>query len=91
MEYVSPFDPRIARAGQPRPRGPTASRGVESCCSTSARPAATSSSTGSPSSCTSAGRQTVRLDKETFSKPASREVIDGVPLHGDLAVEALAD
>ena len=38
-----------------------------------------------------AGAATFRLDKETFSKPASREVIDRVPLHGDLLVEALAD
>ena len=37
------------------------------------------------------GAATVRMAKETFSKPASGEVVAAVPLHGDLAVEALAD
>lgn len=34
---------------------------------------------------------TVRLSKEIFSKPASSEVIEQVAIHGDLAVEGLAD
>ncbi|MDQ3857948.1 MAG: hypothetical protein M3327_05800 [Actinomycetota bacterium] len=38
-----------------------------------------------------AGAATARLAKPLFSRPAPREVLDAVPLHGDLAVEALAD
>ena len=37
------------------------------------------------------GAETARLAKPLFSRPAPREVLDAVPLHGDLAVEALAD
>jgi len=37
------------------------------------------------------GAETFRLSKEIFSKPASSEVIERVAIHGDLAVEALAD
>ena len=38
-----------------------------------------------------AGAETARLAKPLFSRPAPREVLEAVPLHGDLAVEALAD
>ena len=37
------------------------------------------------------GAETFRLAKEIFSKPASAEVIERVAIHGDLAVEGLAD
>lgn len=37
------------------------------------------------------GAETFRLSKEIFSKPASSEVIERVAIHGDLAVEGLAD
>jgi hypothetical protein len=37
------------------------------------------------------GAETFRLAKETFSKPASPEVLEQVAIHGDLAVEGLAD
>ena len=37
------------------------------------------------------GAATTRLAKESFSRPASAGVIERVALHGDLAVEALAD
>jgi hypothetical protein len=37
------------------------------------------------------GARTFRLSKEIFSKPASVEVIEEVAIHGDLAVEGLAD
>jgi hypothetical protein len=32
-----------------------------------------------------------RISKEIFSRPASTEVIEQVAIHGDLAVEGLAD
>jgi hypothetical protein len=37
------------------------------------------------------GAETFRLAKETFSKPASTEVVERVAIHGDLVVEGLAD
>ena len=37
------------------------------------------------------GAETFRLAKEIFSRPASVEVIEAVAIHGDLAVEGLAD
>ena len=37
------------------------------------------------------GAQTFRISKEIFSKPASTEVIEQIAIHGDLAVEGLAD
>ncbi len=37
------------------------------------------------------GAATFRLAKPTFAKPAPADVIEEIALHGDLAVEALAD
>jgi hypothetical protein len=37
------------------------------------------------------GASTFRVSKETFSRPASTEVIEQIAIHGDLAVEGLAD
>ena len=37
------------------------------------------------------GARTFRVAKPTFAKPAPAEVIEQIALHGDLAVEALAD
>jgi hypothetical protein len=37
------------------------------------------------------GAQTFRVAKEIFSRPASTEVIEQIAIHGDLAVEGLAD
>jgi hypothetical protein len=37
------------------------------------------------------GARTIRFRKPTFSRPASAELIEEVALHGDLAVEGLAD
>jgi hypothetical protein len=39
----------------------------------------------------SLGATTVRFRKPTFSRPASADLIEEVALHGDLAVEGLAD
>ncbi|HEX2589791.1 MAG TPA: hypothetical protein VHL51_16085 [Gaiellales bacterium] len=39
----------------------------------------------------SRGAQTFRIAKEAFSRPASTEVIEEIAIHGDLAVEGLAD
>jgi hypothetical protein len=37
------------------------------------------------------GAEVRRTGKQTFSKPAPEAVIEEIALHGDLAVEALAD
>jgi hypothetical protein len=37
------------------------------------------------------GADVFRTAKPTFAKPAPQEVIERIALHGDLAVEALAD
>jgi alpha-galactosidase/6-phospho-beta-glucosidase family protein len=37
------------------------------------------------------GAETFRISKETFSRPASADVIEEIAIHGDLAVEGLAD
>ena len=37
------------------------------------------------------GATTFRIAKEIFSRPASSEVIEEIAIHGDLAVEGLAD
>ncbi|NUR77440.1 MAG: hypothetical protein HOQ28_14290 [Thermoleophilia bacterium] len=37
------------------------------------------------------GAKTMRFRKPTFSRPAPAELIGEIALHGDLAVEALAD
>jgi hypothetical protein len=37
------------------------------------------------------GAETFRIAKETFSKPASAEVIEEIAIRGDLAVEGLGD
>ena len=37
------------------------------------------------------GAETFRVAKEIFSRPASTEVIEQIAIHGDLAVEGLAD
>ena len=39
----------------------------------------------------SRGAKTMRFRKPTFSRPASAELIEEVAIHGDLAVEGLAD
>ena len=37
------------------------------------------------------GAKTMRFRKPTFSRPAPAELIEEIALHGDLAVEGLAD
>jgi hypothetical protein len=39
----------------------------------------------------SLGATTLRFRKPSFSRPASAELIEKIALHGDLAVEGLAD
>jgi hypothetical protein len=90
MEYVSPID---ARVEEPVPLAPrtvsvhgarvvlldiTKARGAEFLDRIELRLQAE-------------GAETFRVAKEIFSRPASAEVIENVAIHGDLAVEGLAD
>ena len=90
MEYVSPVDDRTAAPVRFAPRPPslagkrvvlldiTKNRGSEFLDRIEHHLAGL-------------GAETYRLAKETFSKPASTEVVEQVAIHGDLAIEGLAD
>ena len=90
MDYVSPFDPRTAEPVPPAGR-PESLEGRRVVLLDIRKARGAQFLDRIAERLDAAGAETFRLDKETFSKPASREVIDRVPLHGDLAVEALAD
>jgi len=90
MEYVSPIDERreapVAFADRPQGLAGarvalldiTKARGAEFLDRIEARLRAE-------------GAETFRIAKEIFSRPASAEVIEQIAIHGDLAVEGLAD
>jgi len=90
MEYVSPIDPHVAeplaRASRPDALDGrrvvlldiTKSRGAEFLDRIEQH-------------LMRRGAHTLRVSKETFSRPASSEVIEQVAIHGDLVVEGLAD
>ncbi len=90
MDYVSPIDPRVAEplARAPRPAALegrrvvlldiTKNRGAEFLDRVEQH-------------LQRRGAETFRIAKETFSRAASGEVIERVAIHGDLAVEGLAD
>ncbi len=90
MEYVSPIDERQRKAVPfaPRPVG-LAGRRVVLLDITKARGAEFLDRL--EQLLAARGAETFRLSKEIFSKPASTEVIEAVAIHGDLAVEGLAD
>ena len=90
MEYVSPFDERVAE------RTPFADRPDD----LAGRTVALLDITKNRSRefldrlehlLTARGAQTFRISKERFSRPAAPEIIEEIALRGDLAVEALAD
>jgi len=90
MEYVSPIDDRVAEpvAFAPRP-GALAGRRVVLLDITKNR--GREFLDRIETHLHASGAETFRLAKEIFSKPASAEVIEQVAIHGDLAVEGLAD
>jgi hypothetical protein len=90
MEYVSPIDERVR---EPEPLAPrtadlegktialldiSKNRGAEFLDRLDAH-------------LQSLGARTLRYRKPTFSRPASADLIEEIALHGDLAVEGLAD
>jgi hypothetical protein len=90
MDYVSPIDPRVAEPLELAPRPAalggrrvvlldiTKNRGAEFLDRIEAH-------------LRRSGAETFRIAKETFSRPASPEVVERVAIHGDLVVEGLAD
>jgi hypothetical protein len=90
MEYVSPIDPRVAEpvARAPRPDD-LAGRRVVLLDITKNRSAEFLDRI--EEHLRRRGAHTFRTAKETFSRAASSEVIERVAIHGDLAVEGLAD
>jgi hypothetical protein len=90
MDYVSPFDPRTADPVTPAPR-PDSLEGRRVVLLDIRKNRGAEFLDRIAELLTGAGATTFKLEKETFSKPASREVIDRVPIHGDLVVEGLAD
>lgn len=90
MEYVSPFDPRVAQPVNPAPR-PAGLAGRTIVLLDIRKARGDEFLDRLAELLHERGAATVRMAKETFSKPASGEIVAAVPLHGDLAVEALAD
>jgi hypothetical protein len=90
MEYVSPIDPRAA---EPIERAPRPSALEDRCVVlldiTKNRGAEFLERV--EEHLERRGARTLRIAKETFSRPASSEVIERVAIHGDLVVEGLAD
>ena len=90
MEYVSPIDERIATPEPLAPRpAEIAGRTVVLLDISKSRGAEFLDRLEELLRQRGAG--TLRVAKPTFAKPAPAEVIEQVALHGDLAVEALAD
>ena len=90
MDYVSPFDER-AREAEPLARRPgeLAGRTVALLDISKARGAEFLDRL--EELLRARGAETLRVAKPLFSKPAPTEVIEQIAIHGDLAVEALAD
>src|SRR6476661_2494084 len=90
MEYISQIDERV---GDPEPLA-TLTAGVEG---KTVALLDISKNRGAESldrlelSLQSLGATTLRFRKPTFSRPASADLIEEIALHGDLAVEGLAD
>jgi len=90
MEYVSPIDPQLADPLERAPRpGALEGRRVVLLDITKNRGAEFLDRV--EQHLQRRGARTFRIAKETFSRPASSEVIERVAIHGDLVVEGLAD
>jgi hypothetical protein len=90
MEYVSPVDERVR---EPEPLAPRRSglRGRRVVLLDISKARGREFLDRLEQRLRTAGADTMRLSKPFFSRPAPQEVIEEVALHGDLAVEALAD
>jgi hypothetical protein len=90
MEYVSPLDTRVREPEEPSARtGDIAGRRVWLLDIAKNRSAEFLDRT--EELLQERGAEVRRTGKPIFSKPAPESVIEEIALHGDLAVEALAD
>ena len=90
MEYVSPFDER-ARSSDPLAERPADLHGRRIALLDINKARGNEFLDRLEELLHDVGARTFRLSKPLFSRPAPQEVIEEVALHGDLAVEALAD
>ena len=90
MEYVSPIDPRVAEPLERAPR-PVALEGRRVVLLDITKNRGKEFLDRVEQHLKRRGAHTFRVSKETFSRPASSEVIERVAIHGDLVVEGLAD
>lgn len=90
MEYVSPIDPRVAEPLERAPR-PAAVEGRRVVLLDIRKNRGKEFLDRVEQHLKRRGAHTFRVSKETFSRPASSEVIERVAIHGDLVVEGLAD
>jgi hypothetical protein len=90
MEYVSPIDTRVRPPEAPSKRPPEiADRRVWLL--DIAKNRSTEFLDRIEQLLSSQSAQVRRTRKPTFAKPAPEEIVERIALHGDLAVEALAD
>ena len=90
MEYVSPFDERVRDPEPLAPRPPELA-GKRVWLLDIAKNRSAEFLDHLEELLHGRGADVARTRKPTFSKPAPQEVLDEIALHGDLAVEALAD
>jgi hypothetical protein len=90
MEYVSPIDERVAEPA-PFADRPAALAGARVALLDITKARGAEFLDRVDERLRAAGADTFRISKEIFSRPASAEVIEEIAIHGDLAVEGLAD
>ncbi len=90
MEYVSPIDERVA-APEPLAERPSELAGRTVALLDISKNRGAEFLDRLEQLLRARGAETFRVAKPTFAKPAPADVIERVALHGDLAVEALAD
>lgn len=90
MSYVSPFDPRVAVA-EPLATRPPALAGKRVALLDISKARGDEFLDRLDELLQGLGATTWRTRKPAFSRAAPREVIEQIAIHGDLAVEGLAD
>ena len=90
MEYVSPFDESAREPVAAAPRPPTL-EGKRVALLDISKARGSEFLDRLEELLRERGAETFRVSKPTFSRPAPAEVVEQIALHGDLAVEALAD
>ena len=90
MEYVSPIDARVRPADEPSERPPEIER-RRIWLLDIAKNRSDEFLDSIEELLRAHGADVHRARKPTFSKPAPDDVVEAIALHGDLAVEALAD